>query len=121
MKKVKAKGLRVDFMTMHCYGWPNAEDFLRKVIELHERYDRPIWVTEFAVADFKATTKAKNRFSRSDVNAFMAEAVAGMRKMPFVERFAWKTRAYSDPKMGTSALFDNNGALTSTGELYASL
>ena len=121
MRKAKYRGLRVDFLTMHCYGWPNAEDFLRKVTELHERYDKPVWVTEFAVADFKATSTKKNRYSRTQVNEFMEEAVKGLNALPFVERYAWKTRASKDPKMGTSALFHTDGTLTSTGELYASL
>jgi hypothetical protein len=51
----------------------------------------------------------------------MRATVAGLRAMPFVERFAWKTRPALDPKMGCSALFHTNGSLTSTGRLYASL
>ncbi|WP_237715317.1 hypothetical protein [Arthrobacter sp. TB 23] len=34
----------------------------------------------------------------------MRGTVAGMRAMPYVEPFAWKTRAITDPKMGNSAL-----------------
>ncbi|MDQ0820530.1 hypothetical protein QFZ79_002822 [Arthrobacter sp. V4I6] len=34
----KAKGLRVDFVTMHRYAWPKADDFLNKVTMLHEKY-----------------------------------------------------------------------------------
>jgi hypothetical protein len=44
-----------------------------------------------------------------------------MRKMPYVERFAWKNRPIMDPVMGNSALFDTRGWRTSTGRLYASL
>lgn len=121
LTKAESKGLRVDFLPIHIYGWPNADDFLGKVAEAHEKYQLPIWVTEFGVADFKATTKKPNRYSRAQVRTFMTETVAGMREMPFVERFAWKTRAASDRKMGTSALFDADGALTSVGRLYASL
>jgi len=121
MRKAKNKGLRIDFMTMHCYGWPNAEDFLRKVRELHERYDRPVWVTEYAVADWKATSTTRNRYSRAQVEDFMRETVAGMRAMPYVERFAWKTRPAGDIPMRTSSLFHTDGSLTSTGRLYASL
>lgn len=44
-----------------------------------------------------------------------------MREMPFVERFAWKTRAAGDLHMGPSTLFHSDGSLTSTGKLYASL
>ena len=51
----------------------------------------------------------------------MQAAVAGLRAMPFVERFAWKARGPFDPIMGPSALYQTNGQLTSTGRLYASL
>jgi hypothetical protein len=44
-----------------------------------------------------------------------------MRALPFVERFAWKTRSAGDIKMGCSALFNADGTLTSTGRLYAAL
>ncbi len=121
MSKAESKGLRIDFMPVHIYGWPEADDFLDKLADLHDKYQLPIWVTEFAVADFKAGKARKNRYSRTQVNTFMQEAVDGMRAMPYVERFAWKTRASTDPKMGTSALFHTNGSLTSTGKLYASL
>lgn len=121
MSKAKSRGLRVDFMTMHCYAWPNAEDFLRKVTALHEKYGKPVWVTEYAVADWSATSTRPSRYSRAQTNDFMRATVAGMRQMPFVERFAWKTRSISDPYMGSSALYNTDGTLTSTGRLYASL
>lgn len=121
MAKAKQKGLRVDFMTMHRYAWPKADDFLRKVTELHERYGKPVWVTEYAVADWDATSTRPSIYSRAQTEDFMRATVAGLRAMPFVERFAWKTRPALDPKMGCSALFHTNGTLTSTGRLYASL
>lgn len=121
MLRAKRENLRVDFMTMHCYAWPYSDSFLRKVAALHEKYDRPVWVTEYAVADWRATKSRRSVYSRKQVETFMRETVTGMRAMPFVERFAWKTRAITDPQMGTSALFDLNGKMTSTGKLYASL
>lgn len=121
MAKAKLKGLRVDFMTMHCYGWPNVDSFLGKVKMLHDLYGKPIWVTEYAVADFEATSTKPSRYSRSQTEDFMRGTVAGMRAMPYVERFAWKTRDITDRKMGNSALFNLDGSRTSTGRLYASL
>ena len=40
---------------MHSYAPPRADSFLEHVQKLHERYGKPIWITEFAVADWKAT------------------------------------------------------------------
>jgi hypothetical protein len=121
MAKAKNKGLRVDFVTMHIYGWPRADDFLKKLTTLHEKYGKPIWVTEYAVADWGATAANPCKYSRSETEDFMRATVAGMRAMPFVERFAWKTRPAGDIKMACSAIFHTNGSLTSTGRLYASL
>lgn len=112
---------RVDFMTAHHYGPPNPDGFLAKLEAMHEKYQRPIWVTEFAVADWSATTKKNNRYSTGQVEDFMRETVAGMRAMPYVERFAWKTRTVNDPHMWVSALYQNDGSLTSRGKLYATL
>jgi hypothetical protein len=44
-----------------------------------------------------------------------------MEARPFVERYTWKTRDTSDTKMGTSALFTVDGALTELGQLYKSI
>jgi Glycosyl hydrolase catalytic core len=121
MTRAKKAHLRVDFMTMHSYTAPNAESFLAKVNYLHEKYERPIWVTEFAVADWSATASRPSRYSGLETRRFMKQAVAGMRAMPFVERFAWKTRAPFDPVMGASALYHSDGRLTATGRLYARL
>lgn len=121
MTKAKNAGLRIDFVTCHIYGWPNAADFLRKIDTLHEKWGKPVWVTEYAVADFSANETTPNRYSRSQVNEFMEATVKGMRERPYVERFAWKTRAAGDIKMGSSAIFHTDGSLTSTGRLYASL
>lgn len=121
MLRVKRENLRVDFMTMHCYAWPNSDSFLRKVAALHEKYERPVWVTEYAVSDWRATKTRRSEYTRPQVEKFMRETVVGMRKMPFVERFAWKVRPIDDPQMGTSAMFNRDGSMTSTGKLYASL
>ncbi len=121
MDRAAAKDLRVDFVAMHSYTPPNPDSLLETVQSLHERYGKPVWITEFAVADWQAKASAPSRFSESEILSFMEETVAGLREMPFVERFAWKTRAHDDPIMGKSALFRKDGSLSPTGELYKSL
>jgi hypothetical protein len=37
-----------------------------------------------------------------------------------VERYCWKTRTLSDPNMGSSSLFNDDGSLTDLGVLYKS-
>jgi hypothetical protein len=112
---------RVDFVAAHIYQSPDAKTFLRKVDELHERWGKPVWITETAVADWNATAANPSRYGRGQVNDYLREIYAGCRQRPYVERFAWKTRDAMDPEMGSSALFWANGTLTPTGKLYASL
>ncbi|WP_261792260.1 glycoside hydrolase family protein [Arthrobacter sp. PM3] len=121
MDQADKKNRRVDFVAMHWYAPPHTDSFLNTVQKLHERYGKPVWITEYAVADWKATPKSPSRFTEKEILAFMKDTAAGLRKMPFVERFAWKTRVHGDPIMGASALFRSNGSLTPTGELYSSL
>jgi hypothetical protein len=76
-------------------------------------------VTEFAVADWFG--KSPGGYPVEDVKAFMDLACRGMDARPFVERYAWKTRDTADTKMGTSALFTADGALTELGQLYKNI
>lgn len=121
MARAAAQGYRVDFVTAHIYQNPDAKNFFRKVDTLYERWGKPIWITETAVADWDATASSRSRYGRTQINEYMSEIYAGCVQRSYVERFAWKTRESLDPQMGTSALFHTDGALTSTGQLYASL
>lgn len=121
MTKARRANLRVDFIAMHCYTAPNTASFLARLASLHSKYGLPIWVTEFAVADWSATPSRPSRYTGLQIRRFMRDSIAGMRAMPYVERFAWKTREAFDPIMGASALFHTDGQLTATGRFYASL
>jgi hypothetical protein len=121
MARASRAGLRVDFMTMHSYASPNAASFLDRVRYLHHKYGRPVWVTEFSVADWSATPGRPSRYTSREIGHFMHAAVTGMRAMPYVERFAWKSRTPADPAQGPSSLYHTNGQLTPLGKLYASL
>lgn len=121
MERCSTKDLRVDFITIHSYRSPDPDAFLEHVREVHEFYGKPVWITEYAVADWDATRRSPSRYSEKEIMSFMEATAIGLREMPFVERFAWKTRAEDDPIMGASALFHDDGSLTRTGELYRSL
>lgn len=121
MTGAAARGLRVDFVTAHIYQNPDAKTFFRKIDTLYQRWGKPIWITETAVADWDANASRRSRYDRARINNYMGEIYAGCVERSYVERFAWKTRASLDPQMGTSALFHTDGNLTSTGQLYASL
>lgn len=109
----------VDFVCVHWYAPPNASSFLNEIDAIYSKYNKPIWVTEFAVADWSG--KYPGGFPVNLVEQFMKDACAGLDARPFVERYTWKTRTTEDTNMGTSALFNDDGSLTALGEVYASI
>lgn len=106
---------KVDFIAIHWYAAPNASSLLNIVDTLHTKYNVPIWITEFAVADWKTP----NKYTTDQVIAFMKEVIPELESRPHVERYSWKTRTLSDPNMGSSSIFNDDGTLTALGQLYA--
>lgn len=86
MAQAEAADLRVDFVAVHYYSTNKSvaafETFLHKV---HEAYGKPVWVTEWALADWANP----GRFSAAENEAFFREAVRMMDDLPFVEKHAW--------------------------------
>ena len=119
LSQFQALGGQFDFVCLHWYAPPNAASFLKWIDDVYAQYQKPIWVTEFAVADWFG--KSPGGYPVDDVKAFMDLACRGMEARPFVERYTWKTRDVSDTKMGTSALFTADGTLTELGQLYKSI
>lgn len=105
---------RVDFMTLHWYKGVDAAKFIRDVQAVCGAYNKPVWVTEYAPQTAAQAKDQPDKYSQTQVNRFIRETVAWMNASPCVERFAWH-----DAKRGTSALFDQQGALTATGLAYA--
>lgn len=110
---------KFDFVCVHWYAPPNVDSFLNQIDNIYAKYKKPIWVTEFAVADWSG--KFPGGFDVKLVSDFMKGACAGLEARPFVERYTWKTRTLSDTSMGTSSLFNDDGSLTALGQIYALL
>ncbi|RLJ67609.1 glycosyl hydrolase [Sulfurisoma sediminicola] len=120
----KSRGLKVDFMAIHLYGPPNPKRFLDRIDEAYRKYDLPIWITEFAVADWDAKGKptGTNRYSEEKVLEFMKVVLPELEKRPYVLRYAWfgARKSYQDfEQTRTSRLFESNGSLTPLGRYYA--
>lgn len=119
MKGAEARSLRVDFICVHWYGGPSVPSLLRHLERVHDLYDRPIWITEFAVADWQAKSREQNRHSPETVEAFLKDALKELKRLKYVERFAWFSADPDSGPLGPSALFDANGELTAVGKVYA--
>jgi arylsulfatase A-like enzyme len=119
MAKAKERDYRVDFVCVHAYPGPNAKKFLADIQRIHDLYGKPIWITEFAVADWKAKTVKENRHSPQKVLAFMREVLPALDKLDYVERYAWFSGSIDSPELTCSALFNKDGELTELGKAYA--
>lgn len=96
-----------DFITIHWYGPPKSASFLNYLTSVNQKYNLPLWITEYSCADWGCTfTNGQNVHTAgidwsypTDANiatnataVFLKQTVLGMEAMPFVERFSWKER-----------------------------
>ncbi|QTN33433.1 glycoside hydrolase family protein [Akkermansiaceae bacterium] len=119
MKGADERGYRVDFVCVHWYGGTDADKLVNLLERIHKLYGKPIWLTEFAPADWKAKTRKDNEIKPAEVLDFMEEALPKLDKLEFLERYAWFSSLPDHPKLGPSALFNADGSLTPLGEAYA--
>ena len=106
MEGAEKRKLRVDFIAVHFYKSANAEVFSRWLEELHHRYNRPIWVTEFNA-----------KFTDGDRDKFAKDAFHLLAHHKDVERYAYMNGFNSEP----GALFEGKGEekkMSKLGEVY---
>lgn len=120
MIKAKSLNYRINFIAIHWYAPPNVSSLLKTIDTLWNTYNLPIWITEFAVADWNATTTTPCKYTVDQVKDFMTKIIPELESRSYVERYCWKTRTTSDINMGISTLFNDDGSLTDLGSLYAS-
>ena len=89
MNGVRKQRLKVDFVCVHSYGGANADALIARLHKIHKLYGKPIWITEFAVGDWKAKSTAQNRHKPAAVLRFMEAVLPRLEKLDFVERYAW--------------------------------
>lgn len=119
MAEVDRLGYRVDYICVHNYPGTNVENFKTKMTNIHKKYNRPIIVTEFAPADWNAKTPAENKHSEAAVLNFMKGVLNWMEETDFIYGYAWFSFSKTSAAGCTSALFNEDGTLTTLGEYYA--
>ncbi|GAA2617370.1 glycosyl hydrolase [Streptomyces axinellae] len=93
MSGAEKRGLRVDFIPVHWYGadfGPGAADQLAGYLQrIHEKYKKPVWLTEYALIDF-AGKDGKPRYpSEQEQTAFIKASTEKLDGLPFLDRYAW--------------------------------
>ena len=119
MSGAAARGYRVNFITLHWYGSDFAtaaavsqlESYLQAV---YARYHLPIWLTEFALADFGGSPATPAPPQQA---AFVKAATAMLRGLSFVQRYAW-FGLEATPTDGSMGLFRSGAVPTAAGRVF---
>ena len=119
MAQADTLNYRVDFVAVHWYGGDNAVGFINYLKNIYNLYKKPIWITEFAVADWNATSISTNKYSKAQILSFMQQVLPALDQLSFVKRYAWFSASTSDAHLGNSALFNPDGSLTTLGQFYS--
>jgi hypothetical protein len=120
MDRSKSLQLKVDFVAVHWYGMPDSTKFLKFLNHVYETYKKPIWITEFAIADWKAKDGRANRFSETSALTFMREVLPQLEALPYIHRYAWFGASDNKKEFTrTSRLFRDDGSLSELGKHYS--
>jgi len=93
MDRALAKGYRVDFMCMHSYEKRSGDNYVNTIYKpLWDKYQIPIWVTEFNYGAYWNTTANDNMLAMYNGQK---DFINKMNAAPFIERYA--VFAWSNP------------------------
>ena len=122
MKEADRRGYRIDYIATHWYGGCDAQKFKEKMRRIYEKYGkRPLLITEFAVADWRAKNVTKNRHPKAKVLEFMKEVLPWLEKQDWIAGYSWFSFRRNEPPGTCSALFDMKGNITALGKYYKSV
>jgi hypothetical protein len=119
LDKAKAQKRRVDFICVHMYVGLDDVHFVGVLKDLHDKYNLPIWITEFATVDDAAKTVEANRYTPEQVLAFMQRLLPQLEDLPYVQRYSWFSSSLNSSRLWPSALVAADGSLTTLGKWYA--
>jgi RNA polymerase sigma factor (sigma-70 family) len=119
MSGASAKGYRVDFITLHWYGGDfrtaEAVGQLTSYLEaVHQRYHKPIWLTEYALIDFSHGTRFPSPEQQA---AFVTASTKALEALSYVQRYAWFGLG-ADPFRPGSGLFTDGTHTTPAGRAF---
>jgi hypothetical protein len=120
MEEADRRGYRVDFICLHWYDditKADAVDNLRRYLTGYwEKYQLPIWLTEYSGADWKWNERGPVTFE--DNARFARESVAMLESLPFVQRYAWFSSSKTRGIYATVGLYETADEITIVGEAY---
>ncbi len=119
MSGAAAHGYRVNFITLHWYGadfdTAAAVSQLESYIQaVHARYHLPIWLTEFALANFGGSPSTPTPQQQA---AFVTAATSMLQGLSYVQRYAW-FGLQATPSDGSMGLFSTGPVATPAGRAF---
>ena len=122
MTGAKARGYRVNFITVHWYGGdfstgPAVQELESYLQAIYARYQLPIWVTEFALTSYSGGTATFP--TEAQQAAFLTAATKMLDGLSYVQRYAWFALPTSAGS-GTTGLFSPGPAVTQVGQAFES-
>jgi len=121
MRGAHARGYRVSFIAVHWYGGdfatrPAVRQLKSYLRQIHARYHKPIWLTEFALANFGAQPRFPSQRLQA---AFVRASIAMLDRLSYVRRYAWFTLPVSATG-GSMGLFRGGPVATRVGRAFES-
>jgi len=120
MTGAKARGYRVNFITVHWYGGdfstgPAVQQLESYLEAIYNQYHLPIWITEFALTSYAGPTPTFP--TEAEQAAFLTAATEMLDGLPYVQRYAWFALPVSSGS-GTTGLFNPGPAATEVGRAF---
>jgi len=120
MAGAKARGYRVNFITVHWYGGDFATAAAVQQLQsylqaIYDRYHLPIWITEFALTSYAGATPTFP--TEAQQAAFLTAATTMLDGLPYVQRYAWFALPVSSGS-GTTGLFNPGPSATEVGRAF---
>ncbi len=120
MAGAKARGYRVNFITVHWYGGdfstgPAVQQLESYLQAIYDRYHLPIWLTEFALTNYAGSTPTFP--TEAQQAAFLTAATTMLDGLPYVQRYAWFALPVSAGS-GTTGLFNPGPSATEVGTAF---
>jgi RNA polymerase sigma factor (sigma-70 family) len=120
MSGARARGYRVNFITVHWYGGDfvtaDAVQELESYLQaIYARYHLPIWLTEFALTNYSGSTPTYPTDAQQA--AFLTAATSMLATLPYVQRYAWFALPVSSGS-GTTGLFGSGAVATEVGRAF---
>jgi hypothetical protein len=120
MAGAKARGYRVDFITVHWYGGdfstgPAVQQLESYLQAVYARYHLPVWLTEFDLTSFSGA--AATFPAEAQQAAFLTAATTMLDSLSYVQRYAWFALPTSAGS-GTTGLFNAGPSVTAVGTAF---